>query len=167
MTLSLLVLWFDITHTGKHTGHTGTNRLTHRITVMCTRQLPVNTELNDQFVERKSYFTILLFKNCSPLEVKYLLIRLNKSKIFLWKTNNTDRNDVNSKTHAHHTQRKIQRGLVNVSDTPFFRTTPLILPTLPIYGKILTLLLFGKISKIQLPPFIKVGGVVQIWFLFS
>ena len=39
----------------------------------------------------------LLFKNCSMIEVKYFLIRFNKSKFFPGNTNNTDRNGVENK----------------------------------------------------------------------
>ena len=47
------------------------------------------------------------FKNCSLLEVMYVLIRFNKTKSSLRNTKNTDRNGVNSKTHVPHTERKI------------------------------------------------------------
>ena len=36
-----------------------------------------------------------LLKNNSLVEVVYLFIRCNKTKFFLWNTNNTDRNGVN------------------------------------------------------------------------
>ena len=42
----------------------------------------------------------LLFKNCSMIEVKYFLIRFNKSKFFPGNTNNTDRNGVENKIHT-------------------------------------------------------------------
>ena len=45
----------------------------------------------------------LLFKNYSLVEVAYLFIRCNKTRFFLWNTNNTDRNGVNKqKTHTKH-----------------------------------------------------------------
>ena len=49
----------------------------------------------------------LFFKNCSLVEVMYVLIRFNKIKSFLRNTKNTGKNGVNSKTHAPHTERKI------------------------------------------------------------
>lgn len=65
--------------------------------------------------------------------------------------------------------------LVLVSDTPFFRTTPLppILSILPFYGKILNTPhpFLGKFQKLNspshptpltLPPFIE-GGAFQLW----
>ena len=41
-----------------------------------------------------------LLKNNSLVEVVYLFVRCNKTKFFLWNTNNTDRNGVNKQnTH--------------------------------------------------------------------
>ena len=42
----------------------------------------------------------LLFKNYSLIEVTYLLIRFNKTKLFLCNTKNTDRKGVNKKKHT-------------------------------------------------------------------
>ena len=36
-----------------------------------------------------------LYKNYTIVQVAYLFIRRNKTKFFLWNTNNTDKNDVN------------------------------------------------------------------------
>ena len=45
-------------------------------------------------------------KNYSAVEVVYLFIRCNKTKFFLWNTNNTDRNGVNKqKTNTKHLQK--------------------------------------------------------------
>ena len=43
---------------------------------------------------------LLLFENFSVIEVKYFLIRFNKSKFFPENTNNTDRNGVENKIHT-------------------------------------------------------------------
>ena len=41
------------------------------------------------------------FQNYSLVEFVYLFIRCNKTKLFLWNTNNADRNGVNKqKTHT-------------------------------------------------------------------
>ena len=61
---------------------------------------------------------------------------------------------------------------MKISDTPFYKTTPLFYQPLPFYRKNLTLSLFAKISKSQLLLFIKEGGVptmfkfwVGVWVL--
>ena len=46
------------------------------------------------------------------LEIVYMFIRCNKTKFFLWNTNNTDRNGVNKqKTHTKHLEKdNIRKG---------------------------------------------------------
>ena len=57
------------------------------------------------------------FKNYSLIEVTHLLIRFNKTKFFLWNTENTDGNGVNICTDVHicttNTLRKITLGRVS------------------------------------------------------
>ena len=75
----------------------------------------------------------LFFKNSSLVEVIYLLIRLKKTKSFLWNTKSADRNGVNEQnTHiTHREEDNLKKGLVSVSYTPsFLKQTP-ILPTPP------------------------------------
>ena len=65
---------------------------------MCTQHLPVldwmNNLLTQKFTLQKSTMS-LLFKNYLFVEVIYLLlIKLNKTKSFMWNTKNTDRNGV-------------------------------------------------------------------------
>ena len=88
----------------------------------------------------------------------YLLIRCYKTRLFLWNTNNTDRNCV-SKQNTHtpntkHLENKL--AFMKISDTsPFFKTTPPILATPPYLWEKSdppVPALFSKISKTQ-PPF--------------
>ena len=54
----------------------------------------------------------LLLKNCSFVEVTYLVITFNSTKSFQWNTTNSDRNDVNEQnTHSIH--RKITSARVS------------------------------------------------------
>ena len=47
-----------------------------------------------------------LLKNYSLVESVYLFIRCNKTKFFLWNTNNTDRNGVNKQnTYTKHLEK--------------------------------------------------------------
>ena len=47
-----------------------------------------------------------LFKNYSIVEVAHLFIRCNKTKFFLWNTDNTDRNGVNEQnTYTKHLEK--------------------------------------------------------------
>ena len=101
-----------------------------------------------------------LFKNYSLVKVIYLLISCYKTRFFMWNANNIDRNGVNKQnTHEN------ENFSIKISDTtPFFKTTPPILATPPIFmGKIWTPPppFFWKILKTQ-PPFIK-GQVVEGW----
>ena len=115
MTWFLLVLWFDITHRQTHTGHTRTNRLTHKYKYMttppvfCILQLTTlygkNYLLIQKFTLQRSTMS-LLFKNYSLVKVIHLLIRFNKSRSFLWNTKNTDRNGINEQnTHTTHREK--------------------------------------------------------------
>ena len=61
----------------------------------------------------KIYFPMsFLFKNYSLFEVVHLCIRCNKTKFFLWNTNNTDKNGVNKQnTHTKHLEKnKTRKG---------------------------------------------------------
>ena len=79
----LLVLWFDITHTG----HIGTNKLTRTYKyistphVMCTQQLPLLRQMNDLRIQNLLYRVLqcIFYSNCSLVQVIYLLIRFNKT----------------------------------------------------------------------------------------
>ena len=97
----------------------------------------------------------LLFKNCSLVEVMYLLISFNKTKSFLWNTKNTDRNGVNSKTQTTHTQKKVFRKglLVLVIPLPFSEQPfPLhFCQPLSFYGKMLNPSFLRKFWKLKLP----------------
>ena len=76
-----------------------------------------------------------LFKNYSIVKVIYLLISCYKTRFFMWNANNIDRNGVNKQnTHEN------ENFSIKISDTtPFFKTTPPILATPPIFmGKIWT-----------------------------
>ena len=102
------------THKDKHTEDTGTNRLTNTFQyilaspIMYTQQLHALHGMNNLLIQK---FTLLwltmsfLFKNCSLLEVIYLLLIFNKTKSFLWKTKNTDKNSINVQ-NTHNTLRK-------------------------------------------------------------
>ena len=107
------------THIQTHTGHTGTNRLTHTYKyilipyVMYTQQLPVLHWVNNLLIEKLQRSTIsLLLKNNSLAKVIHLMITFKKTKSLLWNTKNTDRNGI-IKQNTHHTQRG-QKGLVGV-----------------------------------------------------
>ena len=107
VTWLLLCLSFDITHTA----HRETNRLTNKyistLPVMCSQQLSVLHWINHSLILKIQRSAIsFLFKNLSSAEVTYQLIRFNKTKPFLWNTENTDKNHVNEqKTHTYHTKR--------------------------------------------------------------
>ena len=95
------------THTHKNTQHTQTNRLTHPYkyiltpSAMCSQQLSVLHWI----IPSKIYFSMsFLFKKYSLVEVVYLFIRCHKTKFFLWKTNNTDKNGVNKQNRHTHTK---------------------------------------------------------------
>ena len=102
MTWFLLVLWFDITCADKQSTHRpidwhiDNDILTPDAT--CMQQLPalhwVNNLLIQIFTLQRSTMS-LLFKSSSLLKVIFLLIWFSKTKSFLWKTDNTDRNSVN------------------------------------------------------------------------
>ena len=125
----LLVLWFDITHTHTHTNthkqrHTadiGASRLTHQykytltLLVMFSQQLSVLHWMNNLLIS-KIYFAdssnmSLLFKNFWLAEVTDLMIRMNKTKFFVWNTKNTENKE--AKHTLTRTQRKIRLDKVS------------------------------------------------------
>ena len=113
------LIWYHTctnTHTceQRYTAHSGTNKLTHpykymlKPPVMCPQQLSRSHWMNNSLTS-KMYFPKCLFFS-KTTEAIYQLIRCNKTKFFLWNTNNTDRNGVNKQnthTHTPHIQRKI------------------------------------------------------------
>ena len=63
-----------------------------------------------------------------------MLSRYYKTRFFFWNTNNTDRNGLSKQnTHRPNTERERWQWKLlvsmKISDTPFFITTPRILPT--------------------------------------
>ena len=111
----------------------------------------------------------LLLKNYWHVEVIHQVIRLNKTKSFLWNTQNTDRNGIMDKTHTPHTERKITLERVT-HDNPHFleQVTILATPSPPpppthththtnTHTRTHTHTLFWEISKTQPTPFI--GGI--------
>ena len=105
------LIWYHThTHTHKDTQHTQTNTLTHpykyisKPSVMCSQQLSVLHWIIQWY--QKFTFQCLFFLKIT--QVIYLYIRSNKTKLFLWNTNNTDKNGVNKQnTHTPNTLRKI------------------------------------------------------------
>ena len=82
---------------------------------MCRQKLSVllmNNSPISSFPEQSSPMS-LFFRNYSPVEVTYLLLRFNK--FFPWNTKKTDRNGLNKQdTHFHTTHsEKDSIGLVN------------------------------------------------------
>ena len=109
------VLWFDFTHTQTHKHrhkdpqHIQTNRLSRPYiltpSAMCSQQL----SLLHWIIYWYQFFFQCLFFNYLLVEVVYLYIRRNKTLLFLWNTNNTDKNGVNKQnTHTHQTLRERQ-----------------------------------------------------------
>ena len=97
-----------------------------------------------------------LFQNYSFVKIIYQLIRCYKTRFFSRNTNDTDRNGVNKQnTHATSTERKITLDMfvsMKVSDTPFFKTNPPILPTPPFsWEEKSELLLFSKTFQSSTP----------------
>ena len=105
-----------------------------------------------------------LFKNYTIVKTIYLLIRCYKTKSFLWNKNNTDRNGVNKQNtyrHTKHSEKNDTEKSMEISDTHFFKTTPLFYQPLPFYGKNLNWLdppFFSKIFKNPPPPLLRVGS---------
>ena len=65
--------------------------------------------MNKEFTYIKNLLSTMsfLFQNCSLVEVRYLLIRCNKTKFSLWNTNNTDKNGVyKPNTHIKHSEKR-------------------------------------------------------------
>ena len=102
-------------HTHKHMHDTVTNSLRHTykyiltLTIMYTQQLLVLHWMENLLIQK---FTLQrstmpsFYKNYSFAEVIYLLIWFNKTKPFVWNTQNTDRNKVNEQnTHTTHRQK--------------------------------------------------------------
>ena len=104
-----------------------------------------------------------LFKNYTIVKAIYLLIRCYKTKSFLWNKNNTDNNGVNKQNtyrHTKHSEKNDTEKSMEISDTHFFKTTPLFYQPLPFYGKNLNWLdppFFSKIFKNPPPSIIKGG----------
>ena len=105
-----------------------------------------------------------LFKNYSLVD---LLIRWNKTKSFLWNTNNNDRNGVNKQNTHTKDPRKDNTGkgflVCKISDTPFLEQSPLFSQTPPILWKKSELSLFVKTLKTQIPTLLgKEKGVPML-----
>ena len=86
MTCFLIVLWFDISHTG----HTAINKVTHTYkciltAIMWTQQLPLLPWMSNLLIQKFNLqrSTSLLLKSYSLAEVIYSLIRYKKTKSFL------------------------------------------------------------------------------------
>ena len=144
----LLVLWFDITHTQKHTHkHTAlseASRLTHpykQIYNACyLLTAAIFIKVNELFADIKNLFSTMsfLFKNYLLVKVICLLIRCCKTRFILWNTNNTDGANKQN-THKPNTQRKmtLERVSMKISDTsPFFQNPLLFYQPHAFYGKI-------------------------------
>ena len=115
-----LVLWFDITytqihiHTHKFTRHTQGPKDWHSHIKTFSHHL-IYAHSNylcyiEQFTDIKNLLSTMSFvlNNYSLVGVLYLLIKYNKTYIFLWSTNNTHRNGENKQnTQTPNTQRKI------------------------------------------------------------
>ena len=98
------------TYTQRYTAYSGTNRLTHPYKciltppAMCSQQLSVLHWIIHWYQKRSIMYFLL--KNQSLVESVYLFIRCNKTRFFLRKTNNTDRNGVNKQnTHTKHLEK--------------------------------------------------------------
>ena len=99
-------------HTHKNTVHSEANRLTHpckyilTAPAMSSQQLSVLHWMNNSLILKIYFPQSFLFKDYLLVEVIYMLIGCNKTKFFLWNTNNTDRNDVNKQnTHTNHSEK--------------------------------------------------------------
>ena len=114
---------------------------------MCSQQLSVLHSMNNSLISKIYFHNYFPFKNYSLVEVIYLLSRCNKTKFFLWNTNNTDRNDVNKQKNTH---TKHWKGLVSrkISDIHLFKTTPY-LTNPPFYEK--------NLNAIPAPHFAKIS----------
>ena len=109
-----LVLWFDFTHTHIHTNIHNTLRpinwhtyiKMHLHHLPCVHSSCLYHTLNNSLISKVYFPMSFLFKNYSLVEVVYFHIRCNKTKFFLWNTNNTDKNDANKKnTHTKHLEK--------------------------------------------------------------
>ena len=110
----------------------------------------------------------LLFKNYLLVEVMYLLIRCNITKLFLWNTNNTDRNGGVNRQNTHQTSR--ENNTEKDYLVPKYVIPPFLKQPFPSFfnsslftGKNLNPLFLQKFRKLNL-LFIK--GRFQLWGLF-
>ena len=110
------IMWFFaetlISHSHKDTAHSGASRVTHpykyifSLPVVCSQQLSLLYWMNDSLISKIYFLQCLFFSKIFTCQ-SHLLIRCYKARIFLWSTNNTDRNGVNKQnTHTPNTQRK-------------------------------------------------------------
>ena len=80
--------WYSklISHTQTNTSHSRDNRLTHPYKYILRPPAAICITLNKQFTNIKNLLSTMYFlsKNCSFVEVIYLLIRCNKTRFFLW-----------------------------------------------------------------------------------
>ena len=85
-----------ISHTQRHTLHTGANRLTHPYKYISTPPvICMRTAAICIYIKNLQSLTVsLLFKNYSLADATYLLTRFNKTKLFPRNTRNTDRDVV-------------------------------------------------------------------------
>ena len=109
----LLVLWFDITHastqthTERDTAHPGASRLTiYTLTALCSQQLSL------LYWIKNSLISLIYFPQCVFFSKKIFTCKSHicwlecyKTRFFLWNTNNTERNGLNTQNaHAPNTQ---------------------------------------------------------------
>ena len=114
--LMILWIWYSdlISHTHIHTNIHNTLRPINWHTYIkmnlhhppCVHSSCLYHTLNNSLISKVYFPMSFLFKNYSLVEVVYFHIRCNKTKFFLWNTNNTDKNDANKKnTHTKHLEK--------------------------------------------------------------
>ena len=153
------LIWYH-TKRQTHIVHTATNKLTNTYKymltppVMCTQQVLVLHWMNSLMIQKFSLqrpTMSLLFKNYLLVEVIHLLISFNKTKSFLWKAKNTDRNSINEQnTPITHRERKIALERLVCDSFPFWEQPSCFTSLNPHF--------LGKFQKLNQSPSIKGGG---------
>ena len=103
------------THKQRQRTHSGVCRLANPYNIFLHQLLHTHQQLsllhwmNNSLISKFTFCNSFLFKNYSLAKVIYLLIICNKTRFFLWNTNNTDRNGVNKQTHTQRQQTPSER----------------------------------------------------------
>ena len=170
------LIWYNThinTNTHRYTAHAGANRLTHPYKYIVTQYSMCSQRLSVlhwviHWYQKFTFHNVSSFQKLLTCKVMYLLIRCNITKLFLWNTNNTDRNGGVNRQNTHQTSR--ENNTEKDYLVPKYVIPPFLKQPFPSFfnsslftGKNLNPLFLQKFRKLNL-LFIK--GRFQLWGLF-